>query len=77
MSEAYEKRHADGSLWAKGQTVNGQMDGYWEFFRKDGSLLRSGTFKLGQQVGEWVTYNAEGKPLKVTNFDKNPKSKTL
>lgn len=70
MGESYEKRHADGSLWAKGKMANGHMDGYWEFYRKDGTLLRSGTFKSGQQIGEWVTYDRTGKPHKVTNFDK-------
>jgi hypothetical protein len=28
--------HRDGSLWAKGQLLDGHQTGYWEWFRKDG-----------------------------------------
>lgn len=58
--------HADGSLWAKGKTVNDQPDGYWEWFRKDGSKMRSGHFNVGERIGEWTTYDANGKVYKVT-----------
>jgi antitoxin component YwqK of YwqJK toxin-antitoxin module len=60
--------HKDGSIWAKGQLVDGVMTGYWEWFRKDGSILRSGSFDAGQQVGEWTTYGKDGKALKVTTM---------
>src|SRR6187551_3861842 len=36
--EPYEKRHKDGSVWARGQQLEGRMHGYWEFFRVDGTL---------------------------------------
>jgi antitoxin component YwqK of YwqJK toxin-antitoxin module len=62
----YVQRHKDGSLWAKGQTVDGLADGYWEWFRKDGTKLRSGHFRLGEKVGEWTTYDASGDPYKTT-----------
>ncbi len=58
--------HKDGSLWAKGQMLDGQMTGYWEWFRKDVTKLRSGTFEEGEQVGEWTTYGADGQVYKVT-----------
>lgn len=58
--------HKDGSLWAKGQTLNGVPTGYWEWFRKDGTRMRSGTFESGRQVGEWTTYDRVGKVHKVT-----------
>lgn len=64
----YIKYHKDGSIWAKGDMVNGQMDGYWEWFRKDGSRMRSGYFKSSKQVGEWVTYDQSGEVYKVTNM---------
>lgn len=60
----YIKRHADGTLWAKGSMANGVMEGYWKWFRKDGTLMRSGHFSNGKQVGEWVTFDAKGKVYK-------------
>ena len=27
--------HKDGAIWNKGQTLDGEMHGYWEFYRKD------------------------------------------
>lgn len=60
--------HKDGSLWAKGKSVNGVAEGYWEWFRKDGTKMRSGYFKKGKQVGEWITYDKSGKVYKVTSI---------
>lgn len=65
--------HKDGSLWAKGQMLDGVATGYWEWFRKDGTKLRSGYFENGEHVGEWTTYNARGEVYKVTK--KKPKVK--
>ncbi len=70
MAKDYIKYHNDGSVWAKGQTVDGVMEGYWEWFRKDGSKMRSGHFKNGQQTGDWVTYDKAGGIVKVTDFSK-------
>ena len=53
--------HKDGSVWAKGEMINGECDGYWEWYRLDGTKMRSGYFKLGTQVGEWTTYDKSGK----------------
>jgi hypothetical protein len=61
--------HKDGSVWAKGQTLDGETHGYWEWFRKDGVIMRSGSFDRGVQVGEWTTYNSAGKPHKVTRME--------
>lgn len=58
--------YKDGSIQGKGTTLDGQMHGYWEFFRKDGTLLRSGNCEYDKQVGEWTTYDKEGKVYKVT-----------
>ena len=58
--------HKDGSVWGKGQTVDGKMDGYWEWFRKDGVRMRSGYFDDGAQVGKWTTYDKTGAVQKVT-----------
>ena len=64
----YIKYHKDGSVWAKGDMVDGQCEGYWVWFRKDGTKMRSGYFNNGQQVGKWITYDKAGKEYKVTIF---------
>ena len=61
-------RHKDGSIKARGNTIDGELTGYWEWFRKDGTKMRSGYFDNGKQVGEWTTYDASGKPFKVTKM---------
>jgi len=68
MQEAkkYIHYHKDGSIWAKGQMLNGKMEGFWVWFRKDGSKMRSGHFKKGKQVGEWITYDKKGHIVKKT-----------
>ena len=61
------KYHANGlTRWSKGKVVDGQPDGYWEWYRPDGTRKRSGHFKLGEAVGEWTTYNDKGEVYKVT-----------
>ena len=60
--------HKDGTVWNKGQTLDGKMHGYWEFFRKDGVIMRSGHFDNGVQTGEWTTYDKGGKVYKVTKM---------
>lgn len=62
----YIKHHKDGSLWARGQAIDGVATGYWEWFRKDGVRMRSGHFKDGEQVGEWTTYDKTGAVYKVS-----------
>lgn len=60
--------HKDGSIWAKGRTVNGVPTGYWEWFRKDGVRMRSGYFTEGKQTGQWTTYDKTGAVYKVTTM---------
>ena len=61
------KYHANGkTIWSKGRVVEGQADGYWEWFRIDGTIKRSGYFDNGEPIGEWITYDDEGKPYKVS-----------
>ena len=67
------KYHANGvTRWSKGKVVNGQPDGYWEWYRLDGTLKRSGHFKLGGVVDEWITYDDKGEVYKVTNKSSAP-----
>jgi hypothetical protein len=61
------KYHANGvTRWSKGKVVDGQPDGYWEWYRPDGTLKRSGYFKMGEPVAEWTTYENNGEPYKTT-----------
>lgn len=65
--------HKDGSVWARGQTVDGLPTGYWEWFRLDGTKMRSGHFDEGQQTGEWTTYDKKGEVYKVTRMKSKAK----
>ena len=67
--------HKDGTLWARGRTIDGAPTGYWEWFRKSGTKMRSGHFEAGEQVGEWTTYDARGKVYKVTQMAPKAKGK--
>jgi hypothetical protein len=44
---------------------DGQVTGYWEWFRKDGVRMRSGYYDRSQQVGEWTTYDRTGAVYKI------------
>jgi len=58
-------RYNDDSIWAKGQTVDGVMHGYWEWFHKGGGPRSgSGYFDHGVKTGEWIRYDKQGKVLK-------------
>lgn len=60
------KYHANGKTrWSKGKIVDGQTEGYWEWYRLDGTLKRSGYFDKGEPVGEWTTYDDQGNVYKV------------
>jgi hypothetical protein len=60
--------HRDGSVWARGQTLQGVATGFWRWFRKDGTVMRSGSFEAGRQVGEWTTYDKHGDVVKVSTM---------
>lgn len=62
------ERYSDGSIKARGFTLDGELHGKWQWFRKDGSIMRSGEFNLGRQVGAWRTYTRSGKIHKETKF---------
>ncbi len=65
------KYHANGlTVWSKGKIVDGQPDGYWEWYRIDGTIKRSGYFDNGNPVGEWITYDSKGEIYKTTQYDK-------
>ena len=73
VPQPHSEYHKDGSLWGKGEILNGVPTGYWEWFRKDGTKMRSGTFLDGEQIGEWITYDQQGNVYKITK--KKPRTK--
>ena len=62
--------YADGALQSRGFTLDGEMHGAWEFYRKDGSVMRTGEFDRGHQVGTWRTFDRGGRLVKATEFSK-------
>lgn len=62
------KYHANGTTrWSKGKILDGQPEGYWEWYRPDGTKKRSGFFNNGESVGRWTTYDKSGNVYKVTD----------
>lgn len=57
-----------GAIRYRGQQLDGQMHGPWEFFRRDGSVMRAGRFDRGRQVGAWRTFDRAGRVVKETRF---------
>ena len=57
-------RYRDGTLKSRGFSLEGEMHGKWEFFRKDGSMMRAGKFDRGRQVGVWRTFDRTGRARK-------------
>lgn len=62
--------YSTGAIQSTGFTLDGEMHGYWEFFRKDGTMMRSGHFDRGVQVGTWRTFERSGRLVKETDFSK-------
>ena len=71
MVENHQERspfYENGLPRFKGEYLNGEMHGHWEFFRKDGSLMRSGEFNQGIQIGIWRTFDRAGKLVSEKNL---------
>jgi antitoxin component YwqK of YwqJK toxin-antitoxin module len=62
--------YGTGAVQSRGFTLDGQMHGDWEFFRKDGSVMRTGQFDRGRPVGMWRTFDRAGRLVKETDFSK-------
>ena len=61
-------RYDNGGVKHRGATVDGEMHGPWEWYRRDGSLMRTGSFERGRQVGVWRTHDRSGRVVKETDF---------
>jgi antitoxin component YwqK of YwqJK toxin-antitoxin module len=72
-TQKHVQYHKNGTVWAKGQMIDGTPTGFWEWFRVDGTIMRSGTFEQGEQVGEWTTSDKNGMVYKVTTMKRKTK----
>jgi antitoxin component YwqK of YwqJK toxin-antitoxin module len=63
--------YGDGTIQSRGFTLDGEMHGSWEFFRKDGSVMRTGEFDRGRQIGIWRTFDRSGRLVKETDFSRS------
>ena len=68
MSKEISPFYENGLPRFKGEYLDGEMHGAWEFYRKDGTLMRSGEFDLGKQVGVWRTFDRTGKLVSEQHF---------
>jgi antitoxin component YwqK of YwqJK toxin-antitoxin module len=68
MSKEISPRYENGLPRFRGEYLDGEMHGHWEFYRKDGSLMRSGDFDNGKQVGTWRTFNRLGGLVSEKHF---------
>ncbi len=68
MSKEISPFYENGLPRFRGEYLEGEMHGPWEFFRKDGSLMRSGEFDKGVQIGIWRTFDRAGKLVSEKNF---------
>jgi antitoxin component YwqK of YwqJK toxin-antitoxin module len=67
--------HPNGkTMWSKGKMIDGQPDGYWEWYRQDGTIKRSGYFSMGKPVGDWITYDRKGQKYNSTYRGNNKTS---
>ena len=65
--------HEDGSVWAKGQTLDGVPVGYWEWFRKtEGSCARAHS-RMGNKPASGQRMTRIGRSIR--NPVMKPKSK--
>jgi antitoxin component YwqK of YwqJK toxin-antitoxin module len=68
MSNEISPFYENGLPRFRGEYLEGEMHGPWEFYRKDGSLMRSGEFDKGVQTGIWRTFDRAGKLVSEKNF---------
>ena len=68
MSKELSPFYQNGLPRFKGEYLDGEMHGDWEFYRKDGTLMRSGEFDQGKQVGVWRTFDRTGKRVSEKLF---------
>ncbi len=73
--------HNNGIIRLKGNFLNGQRHGLWEFYNPDGKLEKRGMYEFGQKEGIWYVGDLEGMPYEdnmcssdLSGMHKNAKS---
>ena len=73
--------HKNGIIRLKGNFLNGQRHGLWEFYNPDGKLEKRGMYEFGQKEGIWYVGDLEGMPYEdnmcssdLSGMHKNAKS---
>ncbi|MGB0430332.1 MAG: toxin-antitoxin system YwqK family antitoxin, partial [Bacteroidia bacterium] len=67
LYEQYFKKH----LLTKGQIIDGNKSGEWQFFYPDQSIHFKGRFTNGKKSGTWLFYNHKGKLFTKAEFANN------
>ena len=57
-----------GAIKAKGESIDGVMEGKWIFNRESGQLWQTGNFKNNKKHGEWIRYDKKGEKEYHVNF---------
>lgn len=52
--------YKDGTIKAKGKSIQDSMEGKWIFNHPSGDLAQIGNFKHNQKHGEWIRYDKKG-----------------
>ena len=60
--------YANGKVKYRGDNLDGEMHGAWEWYRSDGTMMRTGQFDRGRQIGVWRTIDRSGRVVKETDF---------
>ena len=56
----WERYYSDGTLWYKGNYIDGKPDGCWEEYWSNGILMNKGCYANGERTGYWRWYNIDG-----------------
>ena len=67
--------YKDGSVRAKGKSIDGKMQGKWIFYRGTGQLWIEGNMKDDLQHGSWVRYDRKDKVEYDVVFEKGKEVK--
>ncbi len=63
-----EFRFEDGEISAKGNYVDGNQDGLWDYFHNNGEKQASGVFKHGLEEGTWEYFDSTGQLNKTQEY---------
>lgn len=65
----------NGEVKARGEYIDGKMEGRWLFYKKDGYLWQEGIFKTSEKHGPWVRYMPDGSIQSRAVFENGTKQR--